>query len=491
MIPNKNDFLKLALRSNVIPVYEELLADTETPVSAFLKISKNEPYAFLLESVEGEEKIARYSFVGVRPRYVWKSRGRRFEKITGEKIIGGRMNDPLQEIEKLLQGYHFAPSPDLPRFQGGLVGYLSYDIVRFCERIPDKNPDSWGLPEAALMLADQMIVFDHAQHKIRVMANAFVEGVSPAEAYREAVEKIEYLIKLLGASLKLPKVQKVKKAGKLQWKSNFPQKEFEKIVLKTKEYIKAGDIFQGVLSQRFETKISVEPFQIYRALRTINPSPYMFYLKLGEVTLAGSSPEILVRCEGDTVEVRPIAGTRHRGKNENEDKKLVEELLNDPKDRAEHIMLVDLGRNDIGRVCVKGSVTVPEFMTIEKYSHVMHIVSDVAGKLAPGKNAIDVIRATFPAGTVSGAPKIRAMEIIDELENVRRGPYAGAVGYFSFSGNLDTCITIRTIVIHGKRAFIQAGAGIVADSDPKKEYQETLNKAKAMMQAVEMAGSLS
>ncbi len=490
MIPNKSEFLKLAIHGNVIPVYEELLADTETPVSAFLKISKNEPYAFLLESVEGEEKIARYSFVGVRPRYVWKSRGRRFEKITGKKVVGGRMNDPLQEIEKLLRGYHFTPSPDLPRFQGGLVGYLSYDVVRFCERIPDKNPDSWGLPEVYLMLADQMIVFDHAQHKIRVVANAFIEGVSPAEAYQEAVEKVKKLILLLRKPLKSTTVRARRAMPLPKWRSNVTRKEFERIVLKTKEYIKAGDIFQGVLSQRFETKISVEPFQIYRALRSINPSPYMFYLKLGEVTLAGSSPEILVRCEEGTVEVRPIAGTRHRGKNETEDKTLQEELLNDPKDRAEHIMLVDLGRNDVGRVCVKGSVTVPEFMTIEKYSHVMHIVSDVMGKLLPGKNAIDVIRATFPAGTVSGAPKIRAMEIIDELENIRRGPYAGAVGYFSFSGNLDSCITIRTIVIRGDKAFVQAGAGIVADSDPAKEYQETINKAKGMMKAVEMAGAL-
>ncbi len=489
MYPDKTDFLKKAGQGNVIPVYEELLADLETPVSAFLKISKNEPYAFLLESVEGKEKIARFSFVGVQPRYVWRSRGRRFEKLEGKKITGGQIHDPFQEIEKLLKEYRFVASPALPRFQGGLVGYLAYDLIRFCERIPDKNPDPWGLPETYLMLADQMLVFDHAEHKIKVVVNAFMDGTPPQKAYDQAARRIQKLIQLLKQPLKMAESRR-KSSKRPQWKSNVSKEEFKENVLKAKEYIRAGDVIQVVLSQRFETRLSTQPFKIYRALRSINPSPYMFYLKFGEVTLVGSSPEIHVCCEEGKVEVRPIAGTRPRGKNEEQDRTLAEELLQDPKERAEHIMLVDLGRNDVGRVCVKGSVTVPELMVIERYSHVMHIVSDVVGRLAPDKNAIDVMRATFPAGTVTGAPKIRAMEIIDELENVRRGPYAGAVGYFSFSGNLDSCITIRTIVIQGNRAFIQAGAGIVADSDPAKEYQETINKAKGMMKAVEMAGAL-
>ena len=490
MFPNLTEFLKLSKRGNVIPLYQELLADMETPVSAFLKVSQGESHAFLLESVEGEEKIARYSFVGVAPRWIWKSRGRQFEKLEGKRQITGQIQDPLEGIGKILSTYRYVSVSGLPRFSGGLVGYLGYDLVRFCERIPDKNPDPFQLPEAYLMLADQLLIFDHAQHKIQIVVNVFLDGVTPKLAYQQAVQRIERLKKLL-LSAKIPLTRKKpSQKTKQGWKSNFSKKEFEKIVLRAKEYICRGDIIQTVLSQRFETKISVDPFQIYRALRALNPSPYMFYLRLGEVTLVGSSPEILVRCEDGKVEVRPIAGTRPRGKEEEQDKVLAEELLNDPKERAEHIMLVDLGRNDIGRVCAKGTVTVGELMVIERYSHVMHIVSDVTGRLAEGKNAIDVIRATFPAGTVTGAPKIKAMEIIDELENVRRGPYAGAVGYFSFSGNLDSCITIRTVVIQGNRAFIQAGAGIVADSDPAKEYQETLNKAKGMMKAVEMADGL-
>lgn len=490
MTPDQSTFLKKAKQGNVIPIYQELLADLETPVSAFLKIAKNEPYAFLFESVVGEEKVARYSFVGTSPLWVWKSRGKTFEKIVGQKRIQGQIADPFRSIEELLKSFHFVPVEGLPRFCGGLVGYLSYDLVRFCEKIPDKNPDPWNLPEAYLMLADRLLIFDHAEHKIKVVANAFLDGQSPQEAYRQAVKRIEQWTRLLGKS-QLPIAKTSRKIKKTpRWKSNFSKSQFQESVLKAKEYIRAGDIIQAVLSQRFETQLSVEPFRIYRALRSINPSPYMFFLRLGEVTLVGSSPEILVRSEEGVVEVRPIAGTRPRGRDGIEEERLRQELLLDPKERAEHIMLVDLGRNDIGRVCEAGTVKVPELMTIEKYSHVMHLVSDVVGKLAAGKTGVDVIRATFPAGTVTGAPKIRAMEIIDELESVRRGPYAGAVGYFSFSGNLDSCITIRTIVIQGKRAFIQSGAGIVADSDPEREYQETLNKAKGMMKAVEMAQNL-
>jgi anthranilate synthase component 1 len=396
--------------------------------------------------------------------------------------------DPLRELKKLLQNYKAVKVPGLPRFYGGFVGFMGYDMVRFMEKLPSHNPDDLKIPDSLFMMTDTILIFDHVDHKIKVVSNAHVK-TDPSRAYDEAIKKIDRI----AADLKRPPCKELytssgsKKRSPLKFTSNFTRKEFEDLVRKAKEYIRKGDIIQVVPSQRLQTPVSAHPFQIYRALRSINPSPYMYYLKMGDFSLVGSSPEIMVRCEDGKVELRPIAGTRKRGKSAEQDEKLARELLDDPKERAEHIMLVDLGRNDVGRVCDFNTVKVTELMTIEKYSHVMHIVSDVSGRLNKGKDVFDVMRATFPAGTVSGAPKIRAMEIIDELENTRRKTYAGCVGYFSFSGNLDCCITIRTILIKNKVAYIQAGGGLVADSVPAREYQETMNKAKALVRAIEMA----
>ena len=491
--PGKNEFARLAKTSNLIPVYREIDADTETPVSCFLKIDNN-AYSYLLESVEGGEKIARYSFLGSNPSLVFKSKGRRIELINRPKP-GGRLTterfvtkkDPLFEIKRLMNKYSFAPVKGLPRFCGGFVGYIGYDMVRFFEDIPDKNPDDLNLPDAIFMLTDTILIFDHVDRKIKVVSNAHIEKASGIDAaYEEAIGKIDLLVKKLAAPARAIKPKT--KSGRIAVSSNMTRGQFSSIVRRAKKYIRQGDIIQAVLSQRFEIDLKgTRPFDTYRYLRSINPSPYMYYLNFGEAKLVGSSPEIMVRCEDRIVEVRPIAGTRPRGRDPEEDEKLQRELLADPKERAEHIMLVDLGRNDVGRVCGFKTVKTPELMVIEKYSHVMHIVSDVVGRLKAGKDAYDVIRAVFPAGTVTGAPKVRAMEIVDELETVRRGPYAGCVGYFSFSGNLDTCITIRTIVVKNGKAYIQAGAGIVADSVPEKEYRETQNKARALIRAVELA----
>lgn len=492
--PSKKDFIRKAKKGNLIPVYKEIMADMETPVSAFIKIDRGS-YSYLLESVEGGEKIGRYSFLGSCPSLIFKNKGRQIE-ITDNSHVQRFItrHDPLSELKKIVSRYKFVPVKGLPRFCGGLVGYLGYDMVRFFEKLPDTNPDDLNLSDSVFVLTDTILIFDHINRTIKVVSNAQVTG-SASRAYEEAIEKIEGLIRRLRASSSrlsrnkfLPGEEVLSRNLKrIKVESNFTKREFEKAVLKAKGYIKAGDIVQTVLSQRFQVKLNCSPFNVYRALRSINPSPYMYYLKFKDLHLIGSSPEIMVRCEDRTVEVRPIAGTRPRGKNEIEDSQLAKDLLSDPKERAEHIMLVDLGRNDIGRVCDYNTVRVPEFMVIEKYSHVMHIVSDTVGRLRKGKNLFDVVRATFPAGTVSGAPKIRAMEIIDELEKTRRGPYAGCVGYFSFSGNLDTCITIRTIIVKDNKAYIQAGAGIVADSVPAREYQETVNKAKGMIKAVETA----
>lgn len=486
--PKKEEFMRLARRGNLIPVYGEILADFETPLSAFGKIDKGD-YSFLLESVEGGERIARYSFLGSSPSLVFSSKGREIKIREGASLKSFTTKaDPMEELKKILKRYRFVRVKGLPRFCGGLVGFLSYDMVRFIERIPDRNPDDLKLPESVFMLTDTILIFDHVDHKIKVVSNVHVKN-DPARAYDEAVEKIDEIVKKLksphsdAASLSSTR-RKLREAIPT---SNFTKGEFESVVRKAKRYIRKGDIIQAVLSQRLRLSIRSRPFDIYRALRSINPSPYMYCLRLGEMSLVGSSPEIMVRCEDGLVELRPIAGTRPRGLTEGEDERLIEDLLNDPKERAEHIMLVDLGRNDVGRVCEYKSIKVSELMAIEKYSHVMHIVSDVSGRLKKGKDVFDVVRAAFPAGTVTGAPKVRAMEIIDELENVRRGPYAGSVGYFSFSGNLDSCITIRTILIKDKTAYVQAGAGIVADSRPDREYQETMNKARALLRAIEMA----
>ena len=483
--PKKNEFIKLAKKGNLIPVYREIMADFETPLSSFSKIDGGK-FSYLLESIEGGERIARFSFLGSNPSLIFKSKGKRITLIEGVKKKTYVAKDgPLKEIKKIMSKFSYVPVKGLPRFSGGLVGYIGYDTVRFFEKIPDTNKDDLRLPDCLFALTDTILIFDHVDRKIKVVSNAFVNK-NASSSYDHAVEKIEKIITNLLKPRKITPSTK-NKASKLSVTSNLTQKEFTKIVKKAKEYIKKGDIIQVVLSQRFKAPLKCSSFDLYRSLRSVNPSPYMFYLKFGDIKLVGASPEIMVRCEDRLAELRPIAGTRRRGKNEKEDKLLEKELLSDPKERAEHIMLVDLGRNDIGRVCKYDSVKVTDFMIIEKYSHVMHIVSDVSGVLRKGKDIYDLTSASFPAGTVAGAPKIRAMEIIDELENVKRGTYAGSVGYFSFSGNMDTCIAIRTILVKGNTAYFQAGAGIVADSKPDKEYQETKNKAKAMLKAIHLA----
>lgn len=484
--PSKEEFIELSKQGNVIPVYRELLSDFDTPLSAFMKVDEGD-FSYLLESVEGGANMARYTFLGSKPSLIIKSTGRDVEFIRGEKADAFRTEtDPVLEVRKYMGKFKFVSVKGLPRFCGGLVGYIGYDMVRFIEDIPDGNPDDMKVPDMLLMLTDTILIFDHVDHKIKVVSNSLVDKDDPAVAYDKAVAKIDRLIE----KLKAPKEEPADPSGKPEEArigSNFTEEEFAKKVETAKEYIRSGDIIQVVLSQRFMKKTHAEPFAVYRALRSINPSPYMFYLRLKEFTMVGASPEILVRCEDGEVEVRPIAGTRKRGETEERDLELERELLADPKERAEHIMLVDLGRNDIGRVCSYGSVKAHELMRIERYSHVMHIVSDVTGDLMRDKDVFDLIKATFPAGTVTGAPKVRAMEIIDELETLRRGTYAGSVGYISFSGNIDLCITIRTILMKEGKAYVQAGAGIVLDSDPVLEYKETQNKARGMMKAIDFA----
>ncbi|MEK7828775.1 MAG: anthranilate synthase component I, partial [Deltaproteobacteria bacterium] len=467
--------------------FREIMADMDTPVSAFKNIDKGGP-AFLFESVEGGEKWGRYSLLGVEPKVIFKSKGDNIEIITDSKKET-RKGDPITVLKEILSGYRPVPAGDLPRFYGGAVGYIGYDMVRFFENLPDTGLSDIGMYDSFFVITDTVLVFDNLEHKIKVVANAFIgDRDNPADIYEKAVKKIDALVERLKTPS--PETQRVKESKSQRVKevvSNFTKEKFMDGALKVKEYIKAGDAIQVVLSQRFETGLDVEPFDIYRALRIINPSPYMFYLRLDGVELVGSSPEILVRVEEGGIDVRPIAGTRPRGKDKATDKKLEEELLKDPKELAEHIMLVDLGRNDVGRVAETGSVSVNELMVVERYSHVMHIVSNVHGQLRQDKDSFDALRACFPAGTLTGAPKVRAMEIIEEIEPCRRSAYGGSVGYFGFSGNMDMAITIRTLVIKNGKIYIQAGAGIVADSDPEKEYQETINKAKAMLRAVELA----
>ncbi len=481
-------FRALARKGNLVPLVAEISADLETPVTAFLKIGKGGD-AFLLESVEQGEKLGRYSILGSGPRLSFQSRGQdvilRDER--GNRKVFSNTN-PLEIVRETMRPYRFVAlkgeGKALPRFCGGLVGFIGYDVVRFFEKIPNRHPNSAPFPESAMMLVDHFVVFDHLRRTMKVVALAHVKG-KPEQAYREARRKIETLLAALAKPLRPPLPLSVKEEVSLKRiRANMTRKQFEEKVRSAIRYIRKGDAVQIVLSQRFEIPFSKDPFQVYRALRSINPSPYMFYLRLGETTLVGSSPEILVQCERGQVKVRPIAGTRRRGRTEEEDISLEKELLSDQKERAEHVMLVDLGRNDIGRVCRPGTVRVDEFMKIERYSHVMHMVSEVSGTLRKGEDPLKVLRATFPAGTVTGAPKIRAMEIIDELEEGLRGPYAGCVGYFSFTGTLDSCITIRTILIQGRKAYVQAGAGIVADSKPQAEYLETVSKAKALFQAI-------
>lgn len=488
--PSKQDFLVKAKQGDLISVYREILADMETPVSAFKRIA-DDHYAFLLESVEGGEHLGRFSFIGSCPRAILKSKNRKavIERQNAEpKCIELADNqDPIDLLKSEMQRFNYVPDPNLPKFCGGAVGYIGYDMVRFFEDLPETTKDDLNLPDCMLALTDTMIVFDHVKNKIKVIAHAYV-GDDPNKAYDDAVAGIDKVIAKLRSPLPLQPSETHQDVS-ISPKSNFSQPDFENAVEKCKEYISSGDVIQIVLSQRFSTNVTADSFDIYRSLRSINPSPYMFYLSFGDTKLIGSSPEILVTHEQGEVTVRPIAGTRRRGIDESDDKRLEAELLADEKERAEHVMLVDLGRNDIGRVCDFGSVKVNALMEIERYSHVMHMVSNVRGNLLTSKDQYDLLRATFPAGTVSGAPKIRSMQIIDELEPTRRGTYAGSVGYFSHSGNMDLCITIRTILIKGDTAYVQAGAGIVADSIPSSEYQETVNKATAMFKALEMAES--
>lgn len=488
--PDKDEFRKRAEVGNLVPVYREVLADMETPVSAFKKIAEGASHAFLLESVEGGERVARFSFLGCDPHLILRSKGRYVELIRGGKrecvdLEDGQ--DPLDILKTEMNRLNWSADTTLPRFCGGAVGYIGYDMIRFFEDLPDTTSDDLDVPDCVFAFTDTLLIFDHARHRIRVLANARIED-DPDEAYCDAIAKIERLVARLRAPIEHR--ERAAQSSDVKIGSNFSSKEdFEHAVEHCKEYIASGDVIQVVLSQRFSTPVSADPFDVYRALRSINPSPYMYYLSFGETKLIGSSPEILVTADNGVVRTRPIAGTRPRGTTDEEDRRLAEELLADNKERAEHIMLVDLGRNDIGRVCDYGSVVVDELMAIERYSHVMHIVSNVRGTLNADKDQFDVIRAAFPAGTVSGAPKVRAMQIIDELEPTRRGTYAGAIGYFSYSGNMDSCITIRTILMHNNTAYVQAGAGIVADSVPESEYQETVNKATAMLKAIEMAES--
>jgi len=472
--PTLEEVKKHEKDGNLIPIYREIVADLETPVSAFLKVNRG-GYSFLLESVEGGQRMARYSFIGTEPYRVLATRGE-------------DKTDPLPLIAEELSKYKIVPVSGLPRFCGGAVGYLAYETVTRFEELPSPDTDPLNLPESLFMFVDTMLVFDHVTHKIKVLSHVRLDGDIEA-AYQKAVDKIDNLVDRLSQPLQPNQHDKAatRPVNGYRLSSNFSKEEFEASVVKIKQYITTGEAIQVVLSQRLAQPTDVAPFEIYRALRTINPSPYMFFLDFTDFHIIGASPEILVRVEDGMVMTRPLAGTRPRGKNPAEDARLEEELRSDEKERAEHIMLVDLGRNDIGRVSEPGTVEVSDLMDVERYSHVMHLVTHVQGKLRRDMTAFDALRACFPAGTVSGAPKIRAMEIIAELEPEKRGPYAGAVGYFSFSGNMDMAIAIRTMVMTKGVAYVQAGGGIVYDSVPEREYEETMNKAQALLKAINQA----
>lgn len=493
--PSLDEVRSLATQGNLIPIYCELPADLETPVSVYLKLcsAKHDTPSFLLESVEKGEQLGRYSFIGVNaPLTVTAYGDRSLVGGAGGTVIEEQSGDPLQVVKQLLSDRTPVKLRGLPRFSGGAVGYFGYDLVRFMERLPETAKRTLDVPDMIVLLADNLVAFDHVRHKLIIIANMRVEADLRA-AYADAVARIDSMIGRLRQPLTPPETKICTSAA--PWGSNLTQAQFEENVRQAKEYIAAGDIFQVVLSQRLSRETEADPFTIYRALRMLNPSPYMFFLDFsgvagveGEpVRLIGSSPEMHVRLADGEAFLHPIAGTRWRGQTPEEDDQLAEDLLNDPKERAEHVMLVDLGRNDLGRVCEYGTVKAPTMMAIERFSHVMHIVSDVRGKVLPEHDGFSLLRATFPAGTLSGAPKVRAMEIIEELEGVRRGPYGGAVGHIDYDGNMDTCITIRTITMKGKTCNIQAGGGIVADSDPTYEFNESMNKAKALAVAVEQA----
>ena len=512
--PALEEFIELARGYSLVPVCRQLVGDTLTPVTAFRKIQDGD-WSFLFESVVGGERLGRYSFLGSGPFLTFETHGhdvRIEDRVTG-KVEQVTHDDPLRLLEETVNRYRAPHLNGLPRFLGGAVGYAGYDTVRYVERLDHPPPDDRGLPDLCFALYDRMVIFDHVNKTIVVVAHAHVPGddvdVSPKrkrgraspslslalraqEAYADACRRVDALVEQLGRSEADLPLTDISPGGgvKRPFTSNMGPGDYESAVEKAKEYIKAGDAFQIVLSQRLTAETTAHPFDVYRTLRVVNPSPFMFYLRQGpELSLVGSSPEIMVRVEGDKITIRPLAGTRRRGQTEEEDDRLAAELIADPKERAEHIMLVDLGRNDVGRVARYGTVQLADVMQVERYSHVMHICSNVTGQLRQGLTSFDALRACLPAGTLSGAPKVRAMEIIDELEPHRRGPYGGAVGYVDFSGNMDTCITLRTIVFKGQTAYLQAGAGIVADSVPQSEREETLNKAMGLLRALEIAES--
>ena len=485
----KEDVKELSREYNVVPVYTEILADIETPLSIFLKLQERGKFNFLLESAEGGEKWGRFSFIISGSSFYIRTKGPYGEIYDRGKVSFFETKDPAGVVEGVISRFRPYNDPDLPRFWGGLVGYIAYDVVKFYEPVGDNNPDPVGTCDLYMVLTDGVVIHDNLTGRIKIVYPILTDrGVE--EEYRKAEKFVKYVIDRL-RSRSAEHISFQEKDPDLSiWESNFSEEEFEKIVLRAKDYIAKGDVIQVVLSQRFRRFFEGDPENVYRVLRYLNPSPYMYYLDLRELKVIGSSPEVLVRVEGRRIETRPIAGTRPRGKTPEEDKRLEEELLKDKKERAEHLMLVDLARNDLGKVSETGSVKVEDFMRVERYSHVMHIVSDVVGTLREGLTALDVLRAAFPAGTVSGAPKVRAMQIIEELEKERRGIYAGSVGYVSFQGNMDMAIAIRTAIIRDREVFIQAGAGIVADSVPEREWEETVNKAKAIMKAVDTAGSI-
>jgi anthranilate synthase component 1 len=491
--PNFDEFLKLSEQGNTIPVYRQLLADALTPVTAYQRLARPLGFApaghsFLLESVVGGERIAQFSFVAANPEATFTAkRDRIVIHRPGGKREEIESHDPLDELRKMLADYHPVHLPGLPRFTGGVVGYAGYDMVRYYEDIGEGPADDRDLPDLSFGLYRTMVIFDHVSKTIKVVANAHITD-DPGSAYSEATEIIERTIGRLreGDGRAVAEIH-TEGIPQKPYQSNFTREKYMSMVEACKEYIRAGDIFQVVPSQRLMVETAASAFDIYRALRVVNPSPFMFLLDSPDVTLVGSSPEILCRVEDGVVTNRPLAGTRPRGGTPEEDDRLQEELLADPKERAEHIMLVDLARNDVGRVAEPRSIELSDVMSVERYSHVMHIVSDVKGRLKEGMTAFDALRTALPVGTVSGAPKIRAMEIIDEFEPTRRGPYAGAVGYVDFGGNMDTCIALRTMVILGGRVYVQAGGGVVADSDPATEYQETINKSRALLRAIEIA----
>lgn len=488
LLPSRENVRALFERGDLVPVYKTLLADLETPVSVYLKLSQMGGVSFLLESVEGGEHVGRYSFLGVNPKGVITVKDGAITRMyhgetTTRPLAQGE--DPLDAVQAEFARVTPVRLEGLPRFIGGAVGSLAYDVVRYFERLPDTAARQLDVPDLAFMLIDTLVIFDHAKHQLIILANAHNTG-DPAAAYDDAARRIDEIVTVLRQPLIVPQENPQPTNEELQ--STMTREQYEEGVLKAKEYIAAGDAFQIVLSQRFSRKTTASPLTIYRALRATNPSPYMFLLRFSDdFTLVGASPEMMVRLEDGIATTRPIAGSRRRGKDEAEDKLLEIDLLNDPKEVAEHIMLVDLGRNDLGRVCEYGTVKVTDMKYIERYSHIMHIVSNVQGKLRAGMNAFDLLRATFPAGTLSGAPKVRAMEIIEELEGTRRGVYGGAVGYFSFDGSMDTCITIRAALMQGDMIYLQSGAGLVADSVPSTEYEETLSKARALMVTIRRA----